>query len=220
MKIYYEKTDRSIGILEGERRFIPLYHPLTLRGRFLPRALQPAAVGGRGGTSNPISLSLQELTLLRRLNPSYAQWRWLFGIGPGWPYRIPEEELARLADIGITEEQWVYANSVDWASAVWMAGNWALISEYKDRWAHVVGVPTDALMTVQNLNPERTPELVHRIWCANALPGYRNPPGCGETYSVLWERKGRPNSYEPDGSIWIDMAFLGLNRRPLPWERA
>ena len=214
---YYTKNG-GIASVRGDVYYVPLYRPMRVMTTFLPRALQPAPVAGRGGTSSPISLSAAETNLLRELNWSYEKVQWLISELPGWLYRIPDEEQSRLAQEEIDRGLWrILADHVDWSSAVALAGNYVLITERRGKWLRVSGIPADAEMTKRNINRRRTPCWVHRALIGNILGDFRDVFRGDETYSLLWERNGRVNDY-PDGGLWIDEAHAAPVRAPLPWE--
>lgn len=176
---------------------------------FLPRALQPYHVAGRGWTSNPIGLSQDETSLLRHLNSENLECqKWLIKNGNGWSYRIPIGEQENLSNRGIPSSiWWLFANVVSWSSAVALGGNMVLVTENYGEWARVSGIPMDAAMTIENINRTRTPYWVHKVITANMFPGFSVPIKGSDTYSLVWEITGRENDY-PKGGLWINRKYL------------
>lgn len=216
--IVYQSIDGSKKIVNGIPYQVKWYKPARLMMTFLPRALQPEPVAGRAGTSNPVSLSETETRLQRDLNWNYEQLNWLIKASAGWLYRIPQAEQDRLTEECIYPSLWcVLARVIDWSSAVALAGNFVLGTEKRGKWVRISGVPTDAVMTTENINPTRTPYWVHRVWVSNMFSDFHEAVRGFKTYSLVWDRNGRPNDY-PDGSLWIDEEYLRPARTPSPWE--
>ena len=179
--------------------YLPMFAPLRTVSTFLPYSLQPTAAPGRGGTSNPIQMTTAEMDLLFTINSQFRQQNWLVNNNPGFLYRRTNEKYY-------------------WSSAVGLAANQVLIDRTEDEWLHVVGIPNDAAMTFENINPVDRPYWCHRVWIRNFFQKPHDVFTGSPTYSLMFDRLNRPNSYYPDGSLWIKYDQLALWRQPLPGE--
>jgi hypothetical protein len=195
--ITYKTQDGNKKQLEGFPVWVKMYTPLRTMVTFLPRALQPTPAPGRGGTSNPIQLTPDEVSLLLALNPMDVQREWLIKPTAGWLYRVMD-------------------GFVKWSSAVALAGNQVMVDRVYGNYLRVIGVPYDAEMSLDNINPILRPYWCHRVLVRNMFQEPHDPFGI-PTYSPMWDRFMRPNSY-PLGELWIHKDHLSLVRRPLPFE--
>ena len=182
------------------------------RDQFAPVALPPKPAG-QGGQTEYLILSGDDLALWRRVNPTFAYRKWLFGRdsagGIAW---VAPTEVIRIDKMNKNlprrqRQPLCEATRVIWWPAIALMGNLIYIDQIvptkKGLYGHVVGIPADAdtnLLTV-----DEYPGWFPKPYNPQGVPVLRDGV---QPVMPLMAREGRRSKAK--GSEWIPMDSLEL----------
>ncbi len=182
------------------------------RDQFAPVALPPKPAG-QGGQTEYLILSGDDLALWRRVNPTFACRKWLFGrdsaggiawVAPTEVIRIDKmnKKLPRRQRQPLCE-----ATRIIWWPAIALMGNLiyidSIVPTKKGAYGHVVGIPADADLAL--LSVEEYPGWLQKPFNPQGVPVLRDG---AQPVMPLMAREGRKSKAK--GSLWIPMDSLEL----------